>query len=115
MANQYTDSAPFVVPRPIVNKNGVNIETITADKDLVLKDAHIQIITNDKGSSATIKTPAKRNGLSYWFKNDAASGHAFVVQDIDGNPIVGGGGVAAGKTCYIACDGSNWAVVFLQA
>lgn len=115
MAKQYTDSVPFVVPRPIVNKNGVNIETLTADKDLTLKDSCIQVITNNKGSSATIKTPRKRNGLCYWFKCDATSGHHYVVQDSEGNPIIGGSGVAIGKSAYIACDGDAWAVVFLQA
>ena len=100
MAKQYTDSAHFVLPRPIQYKNGINIETITADKDLSGKDSMIQVLTNNKGSSATIKTPVKKNGLVYWFNNTAASGHAYVIQDAGGNPIIGGAGLAAGKTNF---------------
>lgn len=115
MAKQYTDGAAFVLPRPILYKNGVNIETITADKDLQLKDSFVQIITNSKGSAATIKMPQAKNGLLYWFRNDDSSAHEFVIQDIAGNPIIGGGGLAAGKSACIVCDGSNWAILFEQA
>jgi|TARA_B100000085_G_C18439885_1_gene470315 hypothetical protein len=115
MASDYNSAQAFKVARHFEYKNGMNIETISADKDLTYKDAQHQIITNDKGSSATIKVPAKRNGAYFWFKNDAASGHPFVIQDADGNPIIGGGGLAAGKAACVVCDGSSWAVLFQQA
>lgn len=110
----YTDAAQFKIPRHIVQTGGVNVETITADKDLTYADSQYQIITNSKGSSATIKVPSKVDGASFWFKNDDSSGHAFVIQDADGNPIIGGAGLAAGKAALLACDGSTWAVVFEQ-
>lgn len=114
MAKQYTDGAPFVLPRPIVHKNGVNIETITDNKDLTLRDSWIQVLTNNKGSVATIKTPVKRNGLLYCIKNDAASGNELYIQDSTGVDIIGAPYLAAGKCCILACDGDNWTVVFEQ-
>ena len=111
----FTDKAEFKVPRHIVQKGGLNIETITADKDLVYSDSQYQVITNSKGSSATIKVPAEKDGAWFWFKNDAASAHSFVIQTDGGSPIIGGAGLAAGKAALVMCDGSDWAVVFQQA
>jgi len=115
MASDYNSAQAFKVARHFEFKNGINIETITADKDLSYKDSQYQVITNNKGSSATIKVPAIRNGALFWFKNSASSGHAFVIQDADGNPIIGGAGLAAGKAACVVCDGSNCAVLFEQA
>lgn len=111
----FTDKQEFKIPRHIIQPGGVNIETITADKDLNYKDAQYQVITNSKGSSATIKVPQKKDGAWFWFKNSASSGHAFVLQDSGGNPIIGGVGLSPGKAALLVCDGSNWAVVFQQA
>ena len=115
MASDYNSAQAFKVARHFEYKNGINIETITADKDLSYKDSQYQVITNNKGASATIKVPVKRNGALFWFKNAAASGHAYVIQDADGNPIIGAPGIAAGKAACVVCDGSNWAVLFQQA
>lgn len=115
MASDYNSAQAFKVARHFEYKNGINIDTITGDFDMSYKDAQHQIITNNKGSAATIKVPAKRNGAYFWFKNDAASGHAIVIQDADGNPIIGGVGLAAGKAACVVCDGSDWAVLFQQA
>ena len=115
MASTYNSAQAFKIARHFEYKNGINIETITADKDLTYKDSQYQIFTNNKGSSATIKVPAKRNGSLFWFKNDSTSSHAFVIQDADDNPIIGGAGLAAGKAACVVCDGSSWAVLFQQA
>mgnify|MGYP003136693779 FL=1 len=115
MANSYNSTQAFRIARHLEYKNGVNIETITGDKDLTYSDSTFQIITNNKGSSATIKTPALKNGALFWFKNSASSGHAYVIQDADGNPIIGGAGLAAGKAACVVCDGEDWGVLFQQA
>jgi hypothetical protein len=111
MASSYNSSQAFKVARHFQFKNGVNIETITADKNLTYKDSMFQVITNSKGSSATIKTPPKKDGAIFFFRNDASSGHAYVIQDADGNPIIGGGGVAAGESAIVVCDGSSWDIL----
>lgn len=111
----FTDKQEFNIPRHIVQKGGVNIETITADKDLSYNDSTYQVITNNKGSSATIKVPELKNGAMFWFHCDSASGHSFVIQTAGGSPIIGGSGLAAGKSAFLVCDGSEWAVLFQQA
>lgn len=111
----YNDQNPFKVPRRFVNEGGVNVETITADKDMVLADSMYQVITNNKGSAATVKLPAMEDGAVYWFKCTSSSGHAFVIQDEDGNPVIGSPGLAAGKAACIVSNGSAWAVLFQQA
>ena len=114
MAN-YNAKGQFVLPRHLLLKDGVNIETITADKNLDYSSSQYQIITNNKGSSATIKVAEKKNGAWFWIKNDDSSGHAIVIQDAASNPIIGGAGLAAGKCALVVCDGTNWAVAFEQA
>lgn len=111
----YTDDTPFKLPRRLVFEGGVNIETITADKTMSLEDSIYQVITNNKGSSATVKLPVKEDGAVYWFKCTAASGHYFVIQDASGNPVIGGSGLGIGKSACIVSNGSNWAVLFQQA
>lgn len=111
----YNDSTPFKLPRRLVHEGGVNIETITADKNLALEDSMYQVITNNKGSAATIKLPAKEDGSVYWFKCTSSSGHAFVIQDAAGNPVIGGSGLGLGKAACIVSNGSSWAVLFQQA
>ena len=111
----YTDAAQFKIPRHIVLKGGVNIETITTNVQLTYADSQHQIITNNRGSAADIRVPENKDGAWFWFKNDAASGHAIIIQTAAGAPIIGGSGLAAGKAALIACNGSEWAVVFQQA
>lgn len=114
MAN-YNAAQAFTIPRHIRYKDGVNIETITADKPLSYTDSQYQVLTNSKGSNADVRMPAKKNGAMFWIKNDAASGHALFIQEADTTPIIGGAGLAAGKVCCVVCDGSNWAILFQQA
>lgn len=111
----YNNDTPFKLPRRLVYEGGVNIETITGDKTMSLSDSMYQVITNNKGSSATVKLPAKEDGAVYWFHCDSASGHYYVIQDADGNPVIGGSGLAVGKSACIVCDGASWAVLFQQA
>jgi len=110
----YTDKAEFQVPRHIVQKGSVNIETITADKALSYSDSTYQIIKNSKGSHADIRMPEKKNGVHFWIKVDATSAHGIYVQEADTTPIVSGT-LSAGKAVLVVCDGSNWAIVFQQA
>ena len=112
---QYNAKQAFTIPRPIRLKDGVNIETITADKTLSYLDSQYQLLKNSKGSDATIKVPAENNGAWFWFHCDSTSGHAYVIQTAGGAPIIGGGGLGIGKSALLVCDGSEWAVAFQQA
>lgn len=112
---QYNGKQAFTIPRPIRQKNGVNIEAITADKTLSYLDSQYQLLTNNKGSTATIKVPVEKDGSWFWFHCDSSSGHAFVIQTSGGSPIIGGPGLGVGKSALLVCDGSQWAVAFQQA
>ena len=48
MASSYNSSQAFKVARHFQFKNGINIETITGDKDLTYNDSMFQVITNSK-------------------------------------------------------------------
>ncbi len=111
----FTDKAEFNVPRHVVQKGGINIETISGDKVLTYGDSTYQVITNSKGSNADVRMPAKKDGVHFWIKNSASSGHAILIQEADTTPIIGGSGLAAGKAALVVCNGSSWAVVFEQA
>ena len=111
----YNGNGAFVLPRALRLKNGINVETISGNKDLSLFDSQIQILTNSKGSVATVKVPPKKDGLHVWIKCETGSGDELYIQDQDGVDIIGAPYLAAGKAAYIVCDGSNWVVLFQQA
>lgn len=110
----YTDKAEFKIPRHFVNKGGINIETISANKTLTYKDSMYQILTNSKGAVATVKVPVKKDGAMFWIKCQTGSGHELYIQDIDGNDIIGSPYLGAGKLCCLVCDGSSWGILFQQ-
>ena len=111
----YNGNGAFILPRALRLKNGINVETINANKDLTLFDSQIQILTNSKGSIATVKVPVKKDGSHFWIKCETGSGHELYIQDQDGVDIIGAPYLGAGKAAYIVCDGSNWVVLFQQA
>jgi hypothetical protein len=111
----YASNNGYVFDNRPIFRGGIIAKTITADFDMDEKSETYQIITNNKGSSATIKLPAEKEGSMYWLKNDSSSAHAFVIQTDGGSPVIGGAGLAAGKAALVVCDGTNWHIVFQQA
>lgn len=95
----FTDKAEFNIPRHIVQKGGVNIEAITADKDLTYADSQYQRLDADT-TGHTVNLPALKNG-------------AMFVINCQGNAItVAGTGVSkllsVGEGAMFCCDGTNW-------
>ena len=72
----YTDNQQFTVPRPIVQKGGVNIETINSSKTLTMKDSTYQHLNASVGSLKCI-LPAPINGAMFVIH---AIGNAIMVQ-----------------------------------
>lgn len=97
----YTDSSEFKIPRHIVAKNGVNIESISANKTLTYSDSQYQRLDAQSTSLECI-LPAEKDGA--WFVINC-QGNAIDVKDADGVRVkllsVGEGGL-------FACDGSSW-------
>jgi len=111
---EYNGKQAFTVPRPICVKDGINIETITADKTLTYRDSQYQVLTNNKGSVAVVKLPVLKNGAYFWITCGSSSANTINVKDADGADIIATPNLGAGKAALIACDGSNWAVVLEQ-
>ena len=111
----YASNNGYVFDNRPIFRGGIIAKTISADFDMDEKSETYQIITNNKGSSATIKVPVEKDGAWFWFHCDSSSGHAFVIQTSGGSPIIGGSGLGVGKSALLVCDGTDWAVAFQQA
>ena len=105
---KYKGSSKFVIPRPILYKDGVNVETITVNRTLTYLDSMIQLITNSTAGSLNVVLPAEKNGATFWIKNQAGSASAISVNTPGGS---GAAALAAGETVLVVCDGTNWTAV----
>ena len=110
----YTDASEFKIPRHIVQKGGINIETITADKTLLYSDSRYQILTTNAGASLIVNLPEKKDGVSFFITCTSSSNQTINVKDADGVDVIATPNLGAGKACLLVCDGSDWAVVFEQ-
>jgi hypothetical protein len=100
----FSDKAEFNVPRHIVQKGGVNPETITENKTLTYKDSQYQLLRNNTGSLDCI-LPDYKDGASFWIKNRASSTHNIVVKDVDANTIAT---LSAGEGVLCVSNVSAW-------
>lgn len=100
----YTDKQEFKIPRHIVQKDGINPETITTNKTLVYSDSQYQLLKNNTGSLDCI-LPSYKNGASFWIKSRASSTHNIVVKDEDANTIAT---LGAGEAVLVVSDGVAW-------
>ena len=102
--SSFGDKAEFQIPRHIVQKGGINPETITTNKTLVYSDSQYQALRNNTGSLDCI-LPDYKDGASFWIKNRASSTHNIVVKDQDANTIAT---LAAGQGVLVVSDGAAW-------
>lgn len=105
----FSDKAEFQIPRHIVQKGSVNIETITGDVTLTYASSTYQIITSNGASSNDMTLPAEKDGAIFWIKTKAASTQNLIVKDPAGSSIATL--TAAGQYALVASDGSAWDVV----
>ena len=105
---KYKGSSKFVIPRPILFKDGVNVETIIVNRTLTYIDSRIQLITNSTGGSLNVVLPAEKNGGNFWIKNQTGSASAISVNDPGGSGV---SALAAGETVLAVCDGTSWTAV----
>ena len=104
---QYTGKTFFTLPRPLAYKNGVNIETIAANKTLTYFDSQFQILTDSTASaSREVLLPEPKNGAWFLIRNDSSAPSEYAVKS-------GGSTVATvqiEKGALFVCDGSTWAL-----
>lgn len=102
----FKDSAEFQIPRHIVQKGGVNAETITVNKTLTYSDATYQLFLNQTGS-LDCSLPAFKDGAHFWIKSRSSSTSNIVVKDQAAVPNTIAT-LSAGQAVLVVCDGSAW-------
>jgi len=95
----------FQIPRQIVQKGFVNVETITANKTIVNGDSTYQILTNNTSSLDCVIEPLK-DGMMYVITNKGNQN--IVIKDVNANTVATIGNNQSG---IFVCDGSLWHAV----
>lgn len=104
---QYNAKQQFTIPRQIVLKNGVNVETLAGDKTLDKASSMIQILDPD-GVQRDITLPPVKDGMIFWIVNTAAGAIDLNVIKPDASTIV----ISQNETLMVVSDASNWHKVF---
>lgn len=103
----YTDKSEFKIPRHIVLKGGVNVESITGVRIMSYKDSQVQILDNSSGSALDCKLPEAKEGAFFFIKNagsndihirDAATTTTYTI-------------LTTGQGCMVASDDSDYHLV----
>jgi hypothetical protein len=102
----FSNEAPFQVRKHIALLNGINVETIAADKTLTLADSTFQIL-NGGASDRDVDLPAETDGIYFWITNSGAS-NGLVVKNDGGSTIAT---VAFGEGALFVCNGTDWKLV----
>ena len=88
----YTDKAEFKIPRHIVLKGGVNVESITNVRTMSYNDSQVQILDNSSGGALDCKLPEAKEGAFFFIHNagsqaihirDAGTTTTFAIPDRD--------------------------------
>lgn len=104
----FSGQAPFVVPRPIALRDGVNVETISAGKTLTLLDSTVQRL-NGGASDRTITLPSvsgtySTDGFQYLIVNSGSTNDLIVSDGATVATVVPGG------WAQLWSDGTDWYV-----
>lgn len=97
----FTDKQEFNVPRHIVQKGGVNIESISANKTLTYLDSQYQRLDASVGSLEVI-LPAEKDGAMFVIN---CQSNSFTVKDDAGATIKI---LSTGEGGMFCCDGTSW-------
>ena len=99
----YTDKAEFKIPRHIVLKGGVNVESLAGEKDLSESSSMVQILNPD-GAHRVVNLPAVKDGMMYFIANSGSGAKDLTVTKPDAGTFV----VSNGKGLLIASNDTNW-------
>ena len=105
---EYKGSSKFVIPRPILLKDGVNIAAMAGNITMTYRSSMYQLLTNASGSHRNLVLPAEKSGASFWIKNQSGSTHNISVNDPSGSGVVS---LTPGETGHVVCDGTSWTVM----
>lgn len=109
MADNFDGKLPYVIPRAIRLKGGVNIETISGDVTMTLKSSTFQRL-NGGAADRTLTLPAvatnETSGLVYEFYNSGST-NDLIIEDAGGTVKT----LTPGSWARLASDGSDWYVM----
>ena len=104
----YTDKQEFKIPRHLILKGGVNVETITGVRTMTYKDSQVQILDNSTGSALDCKLPAAKEGAFFFLHN--AGTHDIHIRDADTTATYAI--LATGEGCMVASSSTDYHLVF---
>lgn len=103
----YTDKAEFKIPRHLILKGGVNVESISGVRVMTYKDSQIQILDNSTSAPLDLKLPPAKDG-AFFFIHSAGS-QAIHVRDAATTATYAV--LATGEGCMVASDASDYHLV----
>ena len=103
----YTDKAEFKIPRHIVLKNGVNVESITNVRIMTYKDSQVQILDNSTSGALDCKLPAAKEGAFFFIRS--AGSQAIHIRDAATTTTYAI--LATGEGCLVASDSTDYHLV----
>ena len=104
----YTDKAEFKIPRHIVLKGGVNVESISNVRIMSYNDSQVQILNNSTSGALDCKLPPAKEG-AFFFIHSAGT-QAIHIRDA--GTTVTYAILATGEGCMVASDASDYHLVF---
>ena len=106
----YTDKAEFNVPRHIVQKGGVNIQSITDNVTLDYNSGTYHIFTLTAVGAKTCMLPSVKDGACIYIRNTAASNKIINVNEPSGGCTVLAL-AATGEGAIFVSDGAEWSYI----
>lgn len=103
----YTDKSEFKIPRHIVLKGGVNVESITGVRLLSYKDSQVQILDNSTAGALDCKLPEAKEGAFFFIHN--AGSQAIHIRDAGTTKTFAI--LATGEGCMVASSASDFHLV----
>jgi len=108
MSTEFAGRNPFVVPRPLVYRGGVNVETLADDMTLTLRSATFQVLgggTADRTVTLPTVSAADTNGLLFEVNNSGATDDLIIS---DGSTVAT---LTPGAWARLLSDGTDWYVM----
>tara|TARA_B100000700_G_scaffold275985_1_gene322205 strand:- start:50 stop:376 length:327 start_codon:yes stop_codon:yes gene_type:complete len=103
----YTDKAEFKIPRHIVLKGGVNVESINTIKILGYDDSQIQILDNSSAGAVDLKLPEAKEGAFFFIRSTGSQ--AIHIRDSATTTTYAI--LSTNEGCMVASDSSDYHLV----
>ena len=102
----FNGSQQFRIPRPIVQPDSDNIETITGHKTLTHRSSTYQLLDNTSGVTLDVILPSIVRGMSFWILNNGASNNITVMED---SSIIST--LTPGQSCHVRGTSAGWKII----